>query len=140
MALIPLAIGINFQTGQKLIPINNLGDAESAFLGLVFELLAIVLVIVSRSSFLRILFAVLYMMQAALVSLWGGVVMMLTGWGDGSSKGADTDDILPWFLSGLTYASFAIYTFVSIAKADRKAKLDAESGNPGHPPFPPTHG
>ena len=134
VAFIPLAIGINLQTGQNVFfRIGGLGDTGAAYLGLIFELLAFALAIATRSAPFRILFAVVFMMQAVLVTIWGIIVGMFSGVGAGATKGATLFDIVPWFLSGLIYASLGIYTFVSVAKAARMTKQNAKANKTLHP-------
>jgi hypothetical protein len=73
------------------------------------------------------------MIQAILVTIWGIIVGMFSGVGAGATKGATIFDLVPWFLSGLTYASLGIFTFVSIAKAARMTKQNANANNPLNP-------
>ena len=134
VAFIPLAVGLNLQTGQNvLFRIGGLGDTGAAYLGLIFELLAFCLASASRSTPFRILFAVVFMLQAVLVTTWGIIVGMFSGVGAGATKGATLFDIVPWFLSGVIYASLGIYTFVSIAKAARMTQRNAEANKTLHP-------
>ena len=134
VAFIPLAVGINLQTGQNVFfSIGGLGDTGAAYLGLMFELLAFALASASRSDPFRILFTVVFMIQAIFVTIWGIIVGMFSGVGAGATKGATIFDLVPWFLSGLTYASLGIFTFVSIAKAARMTKQNANANNPLHP-------
>lgn len=134
VALIPFAIGLNLQTGQNILTsVAGLGNTGAAYLGLIFELLAFALASASRSTPFRILFGVVFMIQAVLVTIWGIILGIFAGVGAGAKKGATLFDIVPWFLSGLIYASLGIYTFVSIAKAARMTKRNAKANKPAHP-------
>jgi heme/copper-type cytochrome/quinol oxidase subunit 2 len=134
VALIPLGIGINLQTGQNIFTsISGLGDTSAAYLGLIFELMAFAVATASRYTPFRILFGVVFMIQAVLVTIWGIIVGMFAGVGAGATKGATLFDIVPWFLSALIYALLGIYTFVSIAKAARMTKRNAKANKTLHP-------
>ena len=134
VAFIPLSIGLNLQTGQNVMfRIGGLGDTGAAYLGLILDLLAFALASVSRSSPFRILYAVVFVIQAVLVTIWGIIVGMFSGVGAGAMKGATLFDIFPWFLSGLIYASLGIYTFGSSSKVSRLPKRNAKANKMLHP-------
>lgn len=127
VAVIPLAFGLNLQTGQNWFSIHGLDETGAAFLGLAMELLSFGLVFVSSRVPFKIGIAVAFVIQAPLVIFWGMIVGMFSGVGDGAARGAGILNVLPWFLSGLIYASLGIQTLTSIAKA-RRAKTIAASG------------
>lgn len=122
IALIPFAIGLNLQTGQNLYRFMHIDDGIAAFYGMVFELLAFVIIAISASRYAKALISMVFIIQAPLLIGWGFIVGMFTGFGDGASRGAGILDVSPWFLSGIVFLAVGILTIKRMIQVPQRSR------------------